>query len=607
MAKERTVTRAFSTDNKNGSFGIEALQVLDQSVLEAIPAAVYACAADGVIARYNSKAVELWGRAPKPGDTDERYCGAFQLHHLDGRPLPHDKTPMEVALRTGEPQRDKEVTIERPDGSRIVALVNIEPLKGPDGVEGAINCFQDITERKRIEEKLAQNSSDLEDFFENAPVAMHWVAGDGTILRANQAELDFLGYTREEYIGRHITEFHADQSRIDQILGCLTRGEAIDRVPAQLRARDGTIKPVQISSSTHFRDGEFANTRCVTLDMSLDQAHQRLAAIVESSDDAIISKDLNGNIVSWNQGAERLFGYAPEEAIGNPITMLMAPEQQAEEPEILARIRRGERVDHYETVRLRKDGSVVDISLTVSPVKDNTGKVVGASKIARNISERKRAEEQRNLLMRELSHRSKNLLALVQGIMRQSIMYAEDMEDFEADFGERLQGLARLHDLLIAQEWRGAPIDEVVRSQLSIVDGGASVTADGPKIVLTPAAAQSLAMAFHELTTNAVKHGALSVPEGRVKVDWSITEKDDPFLTLAWTESDGPRVEPPARKGVGSRVLEEIVAHSFDGKASVTFRPEGLRWEFEAPISHLCSRIPPVGSATNGRVSPAAP
>lgn len=594
--------------NSNGKpLGIGALRSLDQSVLEAIPAAVYACAADGVIVRYNSKAVELWGRAPKPGDTDERYCGASQLYHLDGRPLPHDKTPMEVALRTGEPQRDKEVTIERPDGSRIVALVNIEPLKGPDGVEGAINCFQDITDRKRTEDELQQSSSALEDFFEHAPVAIHWVSGDGTILRANKAELDLLGYTNEEYVGRHISEFHADQAKIGQIMHCLSQGEVIDRVPAQLRAKDGSIKPVQISSSAHFRDGEFINTRCITLNVSGEQAERRLAAIVESSDDSIVSTDPGGTVVSWNRAAEQLYGYAPEEAIGNPITMLIPQDHEDEEREILRRIRRGERVDHYETVRIRKDGSLVDISLTISPVKDHAGNVIGASKIARDISERKRAEEQRNLLMRELSHRSKNLLALVQGIMRQSIMYAEDMEDFEADFGERLQGLARLHDLLIAQEWRGAPIDEVVRSQLSIVDGGASVTADGPKIVLTPAAAQSLAMAFHELTTNAVKHGALSVPEGRVKVDWSITEKDDPFLTLAWTESGGPRVEPPARKGVGSRVLEEIVAHSFDGKASVTFRPEGLRWEFEAPISHLCSRFPPVERATNGRVSAAAP
>ena len=137
--------------------GYEALVALDPEVLEAIPAAVYICAADGVIVRFNRRAAELWGRAPKIGDTDERFCGSFRLHDLKGRSLPHARTPMATALRTGQPQRDKEVVIERPDGSRIVASVQIDTLKDHYGrVQGAINCFQDITERKRTEDRLAR-------------------------------------------------------------------------------------------------------------------------------------------------------------------------------------------------------------------------------------------------------------------------------------------------------------------------------------------------------------------------------------------------------------------------------------------------------------------
>src|SRR5208282_1707675 len=147
-----------------------------------------------------------------------------------------------------------------------------------------------------------------------------------------------------------------------------------------------------------------------------DEYANRLASIVEFSDDAIISKDLKGVINSWNAGAQRLFGYTAEEAIGKPITVLIPPERRDEEPGILDRIRRGERIDHYETVRMRKDGSLVDISLTVSPLKNADGKIIGASKIARDISERKREEGRRKLLINELNHRVKNTLASVQSI-----------------------------------------------------------------------------------------------------------------------------------------------------------------------------------------------
>jgi PAS domain S-box-containing protein len=280
--------------------GYEALLAIAPSVLEAIPAGVYLCAADGVIVRFNRRAAELWGRTPKIGDTDARFCGSFRLYNPDGSLLPHARTPMAEALRTGRPQRNKEVVIERPDGSRIIASVHIDPLPDGNGViQGAINCFQDITDLRMAE-----------------------------------------------------------------------------------------------------------------------KARQQLVSIVESSDDAIVSKDLNGIIMSWNRGAERLFGYAAEEVVGKSITIVIPHDRQDEEETILERIRRGERIDHYDTVRRRKDGSLVNISLTVSPVKDAQGRILGASKIARDITERKRAEESLSRRMEEQAalyrmtdrlHRAKSL------------------------------------------------------------------------------------------------------------------------------------------------------------------------------------------------------
>jgi PAS domain S-box-containing protein len=129
---------------------------------------------------------------------------------------------------------------------------------------------------------------------------------------------------------------------------------------------------------------------------------------------------LDGVITSWNHGARRLFGYTAEEVIGKPVTILIPAERLDEETIILARIRRGERIDHYETTRQRKDGSFVDISLTVSPVRNPEGKIIGASKIARDITERRRAEEQQRLLLREMDHRVKNLFALAGGLVAMS-------------------------------------------------------------------------------------------------------------------------------------------------------------------------------------------
>ena len=241
------------------------------------PVAVYTIDTAGVIQNFNRHAAELWGRQPVPGDTEQRFCGSFKMFRPDGSFMPHDQCPMaEVVSGKIAAARDAEVHIERPDGSRVTVVVNIRPLKNDRGeVIGAINCFYDITGRKRAEE-----------------------------------------------------------------------------------------------------------------------ARARLAALVEFSEDAIISKDLNGVITSWNQGAERLFGYTEQEAIGQPVTMLIPPDHADEEPAILERIRQGEAIQHYETIRRRKDGSLLDISLTISPIRNSQGEIIGASKIARDVTKSKRSEKE---------------------------------------------------------------------------------------------------------------------------------------------------------------------------------------------------------------------
>ena len=313
------------------------------------------------------------------------------------------------------------------------------------------------------------------------------------------------------------------------------------------------------------------------IEQRLEKDLWRLAAIIESSEDAIIGKSLDGIITSWNSGAEWLFGYTAAEAIGQPVTMLIPPERIDEEPGILARIRRGERIEHYDTVRLRKDGSAIDISLTVSPIKGADGTIIGASKIARDITERKRAEQRQQLLVGEVKHRIKNLLATVQAIARQTLK-AAPAEERDA-FIARLMALANAQDLLTLERWNRAAVHEVVDRALRPFEAkhSARFLAKGPQDVWVDAQRASLlTMALHELATNAVKYGALSNGYGIVSLTWEVTgEEDAQSVRLTWRELGGPPVVPPERKGFGSFLIERALQGD-GGGAKLDFNPNGL-------------------------------
>jgi len=294
-------------------------------LIELLPMAAYAVRApNGVIAWFNSRAADLWGRVPVAGDTDERFCGAHKLFHPDGSYMAHCDTPVALALNTGVPVREQEVIIERPDGSRVTVSVHIDPIRDSEGtIVGVVNFFHDVTERKRAERTTAL-----------------------------------------------------------------------------------------------------------------------LAAIVDSSDDAIISKNLDGVITSWNKSAERLYGYTQEEAIGQSITLIIPSDRLSEEATILKQLQRGERIDHFETVRMRKDGTLLDISLTISPVRDPAGRVIGASKVARDITERKLAE-------RALRESEEKLRTLADGLEYQVHIRTQELEQRNAEVLQQSEDLRELSNRLL--------------------------------------------------------------------------------------------------------------------------------------------------------------
>ena len=317
------------------------------------------------------------------------------------------------------------------------------------------------------------------------------------------------------------------------------------------------------------------------IEADLRRTEQWLASIIQSSDDAIVSKNLDGIITSWNKGAERIFGYTAEEAIGQPITIVIPQERRSEEREILARIRRGEHIDHFETVRQPKHGSLITVSLTISPVKDDKGKIVGASKIARDITEQKRIQEQIAILAREAEHRSKNLLATVQAAVHLS--HSDTPEGLKKTIDGRIRALANVHSTLAKTRWIGADLSTIATQEFAPYSETTQerVRIEGPPILLEADAAQAIAVILHELSTNAAKYGALSVDNGRVNLNWS-HEKDGP-LHLRWTETGGPKVQEPTRKGFGSRIIEQMTIQQ-SGKTRFDWRSDGLICEITLQV-----------------------
>lgn len=310
----------------------------------------------------------------------------------------------------------------------------------------------------------------------------------------------------------------------------------------------------------------------------------RLAAIVEGSDDAIVSKSLEGRITSWNAGASRIFGYEAEEMIGQPITRIIPPDMQDEEKQILAKLGRGERIDHFETVRLAKDGRRIDISLTVSPLRDKTGNVVGASKVARDVTEKKQIRELQRLLFEELNHRVKNTLATIQAIASQSLRRAASPGDFVSSFNGRIQALARAHDLLVQSKMQGASIAEIVREQVLLgAPTDMRISSSGPYLMLDTRAAMHLALVLHELATNARKYGALSVPGGRLSINWNTQTNDENELFLEWRETGVPKVSAPRSHGFGTTLIERTLEAN-GGKASIRYDVGGITCEMRLPL-----------------------
>jgi PAS domain S-box-containing protein len=434
------------------------------------------------------------------------------------------------------------------------------------------------------------------ELLETLPVAIYTTDANGRITYFNEAAAELWGHRpllgSDQWCGSwrlYWPDGRALPHDECPMAVTLKEGRPVRGVDAIAERPDGTrVRFLPYPTPLRDASGQLIGAINLLVDVSeryqADLESARLAAIVASSDDAIISKTIDGQITSWNAGATRIFGYKAEEMIGQPITRIIPPELHPQEKEILARLKRGEHIHHYETVRVAKDGRLIDISLTVSPLRDKSGNVIGASKVGRDITERKQADKLQRLLMDELSHRVKNTIATIQAIASQSLRRTKNPADFVSSFSGRVQALARAHDLLTRTKLEGADVLDLVREQV-LLDAADDnrISWSGPVLMIDARMAVHLALVLHELATNARKHGALSVPGGRLSVQWEIRTNGGRSLVLEWKESGVPKVTAPKARGFGSTLIEQTLS-VHGGEVSMCYGAEGLTGRITMPL-----------------------
>lgn len=313
-------------------------------------------------------------------------------------------------------------------------------------------------------------------------------------------------------------------------------------------------------------------------------SEERYRRLFEEANDLIFTADLDQRITDCNRASAEALGLLREEVIGRSIREFVSEEGFAQTSRMLRqKLEHGGTTRHDIEVRT-PSGHSLYWEINSSLLLDRDGHPVGLHAIGRDVTERRRAEDRQRLLVNELNHRVKNMLALVQGLALQSFRDGRETGEAREAFQERLAALARAHDLLTRENWEGVTLAQLVEAATSHHNAPEGrIRASGPEVTLNARAAVSLVMALHELCTNAAKYGALSVPHGKVDVGWTVG--GDETLRLEWRERDGPRVEETDRRGFGFRMIERALASDLGGKVAIAFDEAGLTCRIAAPLA----------------------
>src|SRR5262245_25116428 len=315
-------------------------------------------------------------------------------------------------------------------------------------------------------------------------------------------------------------------------------------------------------------------------EQALAQSEERYRALVDTANDIVATLDLEGRFTSINPAVQRILGYEPHELIGVPLRRLIPPDELAIHESMLKRKLEGEESTRYEMQVFGRDGRRHTLEVNSRLMFNADRQPVGLHSIARDVSDRKAAEARQNILLRELQHRTKNLLAVIQSIASNTLLHSSDVGAAREALMGRLHALAHAQEFVASGAGGGAPLRDLVEAELSSF--GARAKVDGEFLMAGSSFAQMFALIVHELATNAIKHGALSGPRGEVAVGWQTNHvEQEATLLVRWAERGGPLVKPPASTGFGTQLISLI------GKPHIAYNPEGFEYRLAVPLAEV--------------------
>lgn len=527
-------------------------------------------------------------------EVNKRYCEitgrtreellTLRMHDITfEEDLPHNSFLFREATANGQHFSLKKRYV-KPDGSVVWVRNSISAIRDETKeVQGAVCICVDITGKIKAEEALRQARGRARSIMCNMDEAFLLVGHDYRIIDINTHALRLNQRLKQELVGTLIWDQWPGSEHLD--FGRLYKRVMQERKP-------GTVEQIY-----HWPDGRHAWLevraypvaeglaiffRDVTDRKQAERNNAQLASIVHSSQDAIISCTPEGIIETWNPAAQLLFGWQSSEAIGQPMSRLVSQEHGLGLQEALTNACHGRTVS-FETVGRRQDDTHMPISLALAPLCDAQGTVIGTTAMIRDISERKRAEKFQKLLLAELGHRMKNSFAVIQAIAHQTFQAEGGTATAYKAFSKRLRSLSISHDLLLQEKWEAAPLRKVLERILNgLGDFEHASEMDGPQIMLPGRTVISFTLVIHELATNAMKYGSLSVHGGTVNICW---EKQGEALALHWRERGGPRISKPATSGFGTRLIKQALSPVTGASANIDYQEDGLVCQIFLPLS----------------------
>ena len=544
------------------------------------------------------------------GRTSEHFTGSpdqvLSFVHPEDRAS--FRSAYRAAIEGASDAFEQEYRIVRSDGEVRWVHRRGQVRRDRDGKpRSVLGVAMDITERKQAEAVNAR----LAAIVAAADDAIFSLSPEGIILSWNPAGTRMFGYGAQEIIGQSVRVLYpADaEAEFQERYAQVRRGEHV-RTEARRLRKDGTSLTVSITLAPIVSsDGRVAGVSAVvrdtserkrteqklveTLGLLLETSNQRKLALVAGRM-ATFELDLERGTLTCSEEIYDQLGSDRDKPISHlqDLEPFLEPNDRArlyqrwKAPDVEGGIYE----DEFRVIR--PDGQTRWLFVRAQAFSEShrPSRVYGVSM---DITERKEHEAHIRFLMSEISHRSKNLLAVVQAIAAQTARASSSSTDFAADFSARLKSLASSVDLLVQQEWRGVSMRELVHSQLGHYAGSSDrVVIKGPNVLLTPLSAQYLGMALHELSTNAVKYGALSGPDGRIRISWRLGKvRDKQRFQMTWVERGGPPAAPPQHKGFGHLVIERMVAEALQGKVKLEFAAPGLSWSLDADAASMLRQV----------------